>query len=208
MSDPPATLPVEFTSDAPADLADLNDDATVFDLHEAPAGSGTTETEILDCFKSNCRLAAQDCDELAQGLRGPIYPRLHERLKLCEGACRQMAHWREDGRWIPLGIYFASVQKRVGDWLRAREPSERFRVLAAVLRQGYAFAAELETAATGRLGAILPVVRAESVTAGRPVQVGGAPGGGLILPSGFVDQRKQTATPPKGQNAPSSAAVQ
>jgi hypothetical protein len=131
-----------------------------------------TEVEILDCLKTNLRLAAQNCDVLAVSQRkGLTYKRLREQLRLVEGACRQIAFWRGgDARWLKIGLYMAEAHKRAGGWLRGYKGPDGKRVLIAPghqhplfiklaenLRAAYVKATELETHKTGRIGPILPV---------------------------------------------------
>lgn len=147
-----------------------------------------TEPEILACLRENFRLAAEDCDRLFRGERGPVYRRFRDEMRLIEGACRQMCHWREDARWLRIGLDVAEAQKRVRKWIVRRAPIENFRKLALIL-QGYAFhAAKLEHERTSRLGPILPRPLEGPLRQGRPVQAM-LPGervssGGIILPQG------------------------
>jgi hypothetical protein len=67
-----------------------------------------TEPEIFDCLRTNFRLAANLCVELATKPRkGPNYNKLREALKLIEGAARQAAYWRSDARWLQIGLQMA-----------------------------------------------------------------------------------------------------
>lgn len=136
-----------------------------------------TERQVIEILRSNFRLAAEDCDALARGERGPIYVQLRERLRLVEGAARQIAQWRGDARWLQVGIKVAQAQERCGTFLRSKEPAWRFRGLAEILRAGEAMAHDLETKATGRRGPILPRAQPAPLRQGRPVSMHG-----LILP--------------------------
>ena len=130
-----------------------------------------TETEVIDCLKSNLRLAAQSCDKLAVSPRkGPTYRQLRDQLRLVEGACRQVAYFRGgDARWLRVGLFMAEVHKRAGDWLRGPKRPDGTRAklapghmhplflkLADNLRAAYGKAEELQTKATNRIGPILP----------------------------------------------------
>ena len=160
-----------------------------------------TEREIFDCLETNFRLAAEHCEDLAKLPRkGPTYKKLIEELKLIEGACRQASVWREDTRWLHLGLMMEEAHKRAGDWLRGvAQPSggrrmipegvrhPLFMKLAENLRAGLARAQETRHAATGRIGMILPeVMRAPHRDT---VPVGWTPsmnGSRLIIPAGVA----------------------
>jgi hypothetical protein len=130
-----------------------------------------TETEIFDCLSSNARKAAEHAENLGRLPRkGPTYRAYRDCLKLVEGACRQASAWREDTRWLKLGLQMAEAHKRAGDWLRGIKTSSGTRVklaeghlhplfmrMAQNLRALEAKAEELRTKATGRAGMILPV---------------------------------------------------
>lgn len=138
------------------------------------------EIQILGCLRENFRLAAEDCDRLARGERGPVYTRLRRELKLLEGACRQLAVYREDTRWLKSGLYMGACQHIAGRWLRERQPGWRFTKLAENLRAGLSSVEKLATAATGKLGIILPEVQAAPHRDTRPISLSG-----IILPPGF-----------------------
>lgn len=142
--------------------------------------SDLSEVQILGCLRENFRLAAEDCDRLARGERGPVYTRLRQELKLLEGACRQLTYYREDTRWLKVGMQMAQVQERSGRWLRERQPGWRFTKLAEILRGGQASAEKLATKATGKLGMILPIAKPAPHRDTRPVSMSG-----IILPPGF-----------------------
>jgi hypothetical protein len=116
-----------------------------------------TEREILSCLRENAKGAADDCILLAKlPAQGPTYKRMRERLKLVEGCCRQMAYWREDGRWLPLGLQVEECHQRTGTWLRMHYPRKLFLKLAENMRTIEKVAEGLETRATGVSGMILP----------------------------------------------------
>lgn len=144
--------------------------------------SDLTETEIVDCLKTNFRLAAEHCEDLASfPLAGPTYTKLRAELKLIEGAARQLAGWREDARWLKIGLDMGEAHKRAGNWLRGHHPRKLFLMLAANLRMGLAVAERLRTARTGIIGPILPTVLEGPHRDTRPVQV--ITPGGIILPA-------------------------
>jgi hypothetical protein len=153
-----------------------------------------TESEILSCLRENFRLAAQHCDALAVlPARGPTYTLLRAELKTVENCCRQVAWYREDTRWLRVGLMMAEAHKRAGGWLRTYPRTRTdnaahpmFTRLAVNLRAGIDRVVELETKATGIAGLILPnVPRAPTVTQGRMVQVRKS-AGGVIIPDGVA----------------------
>lgn len=155
-----------------------------------------TEREILSLLKATFRRAAEHCDKLAVlPARGPTYRRLCEDLQIAENCSRQVGWYRQDTRWFQIGLYMEEAHKRAGGWLRDKSMPRTvnsnlahplFMKLAENLRAGAASAERLETAATGRVGMILPEVRrGPDRTQGRPVQVRTTPGG-LILPPGVT----------------------
>src|SRR5580692_11390803 len=78
-----------------------------------------TEREIFDRLSCSFRVAAECSDALAVlPLKGPTYVRLRTELRLIEGCCRQASAWREDTRWLTIGLKMAEVHKRAGGWLR------------------------------------------------------------------------------------------
>ena len=124
--------------------------------------SDLTEVEILDCLKSNLKSATQKCKLLSHTpYRGVTYHELRKELKLIEGACRQMAYWREDTRWLQIGLLMEECHRRSGNWLRNFiKPSpvskQLFLKLAENLCSVYVACSNLETKATGERGLILP----------------------------------------------------
>lgn len=148
-----------------------------------------TEQEIVDCLITNFRLAAESCEALAKlPAKGPTYRRLREELKLCEGAARQLCYWREDARWLQIGLYMEECHKRAGGWLRGHHPSRLFTMLADNLRAGLARAQELKDAKTGKAGAILPKPvetgrNVSSIAVALPEGMQQRPSG-LIVPAG------------------------
>jgi hypothetical protein len=129
-----------------------------------------TEPEIFACLSENFVLAAQYCDDLSRLPRkGPSYKALRECLSLIEGAARQAAYWRQDTRWLQIGLYVEEAHKRAGGWLRGYKLPNGQRVtiregqlhplfvkLAENLRAGHRKAEQFRTKATGRIGTLLP----------------------------------------------------
>ena len=131
-----------------------------------------TEREIIDCMETNLGLAIQNCEDLARlPLKGPSYVKLRENLKLIEGCCRQASAWREDTRWLNVGLVMAEAHKRAGDWLRGNKTPEGVRIklapgemhplfmkLADNLRSLQLACHQLRHQRVGKLGMILPPV--------------------------------------------------
>ena len=129
-----------------------------------------TEREIFACLAENLRLAAQHCDDIATTPdHRPVYRLLANELKLVEGCCRQASAWREDTRWLNIGLTIADAHKKAGNWLRGFRteqgqkitlaPAHRkqlFQTLAANLRAIWKVAETFRTGRPPRLGMILP----------------------------------------------------
>lgn len=146
--------------------------------------SSLTESEILSVMKEHAARAASDCRNLAiLPVRGPTYTRMRESLRTLEDCCRQMAFWREDGRWIPLSLEFETAHQLSMNWLRSHAPRYLFEKLAEKLDLMVKGCVALETQATGRVGMILPKAGPAPHRDTRPVQVLSS---GLILPAGHA----------------------
>lgn len=130
-----------------------------------------TEREIFDRMATSFRKAAEHCDTLATSpVIGPAYAGLRDELDLIEGCCRQASSFREDCRWLPIGLRAAEAHTRAGTWLRGyRDPNTGmprrlsneqrktlFISLANALRMSHKAAVSLRDKATGRIGMILP----------------------------------------------------
>lgn len=133
--------------------------------------SDLTEAEIFDCLVDNFKKAAVHAEDLAKLPRkGPNYAKLREELKLVEGAARQAAYWRQDARWLQIGLYMEEAHQRAGNWLRGiKNPTTGewrkipegqlhpyFMKLAENLRAGLKLAEGYRDNRTGRVGMILP----------------------------------------------------
>jgi len=163
-----------------------------------------TEIEIISRLMDELRIAAQAADDIAvRPRRGRNYRDLCDSLGSAEGACRQLAHWRGDYRWLKIGIMLHEAHRRAGEWLRGvkvkgqtrgatrlqmpmSEKHPLFIKLAEALRAMHSQAKAMKDAATGIVGPVLP----EPVNLGRRV---GAPvavrlPSGLIVPSGVTLQ--------------------
>lgn len=158
-----------------------------------------TEADIFECLSENFRLAAEDCEKLARSPRkGPTYKALRDKLELLEGACRQASYWRQDTRWLQIGMFMAQCHERAGEWLRGIKVPGKPRIklapghlhpnfvkLAENLRAAQVKAEEFRTKATGKVGTILPEVqpaphRDTTPTGWRRSQ------GGIIVPESAV----------------------
>ncbi len=153
-----------------------------------------TEIEIFDRMQESLRAAEQACRDLATSpIKGPNYEILRKHLGLIEGCCRQASVWREDTRWLPIGMMMAEAHRRAGDWLRGIKlpdggrrslaPGEmhpNFVKLAENLKALLVSVARLKTARTGRRGMILPQPMVAPHRDFRPVQV--RTPGGVFLP--------------------------
>jgi hypothetical protein len=133
--------------------------------------SDLTEAEIFDCLVDNFKKAAVHAEDLAKlPKKGPTYARLREELKLVEGAARQAAYWRQDARWLQIGLYMEEAHQRAGNWLRGirnkstgmweklpeGQTHPYFMKLAENLRAGLKLAEGYRDNRTGRVGMILP----------------------------------------------------
>lgn len=142
-----------------------------------------TETEIKDMWRTSMLSAASDCALLAiLPAQGATYSRLRERLRLAEGACRQMCQWREDARWLYLAPRLDTLRQMAMQMINSRQPRALYHQLGQTLKQIVAFCDGLENRATGKMGMIIPdpepLIRTES----RPVQVIEPARPKLILP--------------------------
>lgn len=117
----------------------------------------TSELELFDRLGSSFKAAAEYCDQLASApKKGPIYYRLREELRLIEGACRQVGCYREDMRWMKVGLDAHKCHENAGDWLRSFAPAKYFTALAVTMRKLHAATEKLRHNRTGRTGMILP----------------------------------------------------
>lgn len=153
----------------------------------------TSETEIFDRLLTSLRAAAESCQYLAwDPRRGFRYEQFRKDVKLVEGCCRQICHWREDTRWLVLGRMMAFAHARCGHWLRnSPTPQMRkiaqpeFKRLSEKLTQMVSDVDRMRTMATGKRGAILPVDKPLDRESGRPVQV----------PAGFTERASGLIVP-------------
>jgi len=140
-----------------------------------------TEPEIMSRMRSALVDAIEASKRLAIRSRlGQPYEMLRSNLLIIEGCCRQMAAFRGDYRWLPIGIAMAECHARAGGWLRgytkngihivltAGHTNEAFVKLAAVLTTTLTGIDRLESQKTGALGPILPETPPEERREGRP----------------------------------------
>lgn len=158
-----------------------------------------TEIEIFDKMRDSLRLAEDAARELAvHPGAGEVYNKLRFNLNFVEGCCRQASAWRDDTRWLPMGLTMAKARSLAGDWLRGvpqkdgtrrpLAPGERhptFLGLAENLKAAGVAIEKLRTSRTGRRGPILPTML-PGPTRQRTVQV--KTPGGLFLPAGMALQ--------------------
>lgn len=151
--------------------------------------SALQEIEIFSCLSENFSLAAERCEQLAwHPRRGFVYNDMRNSLRLVEGACRQAALYRDDTRWLQYGMAMGWAHKKAGAWMRSSATKDARKVvhplfakLADTLRMLAHEAERLKTAATGRMGIILPDELPGPHRDTRPVQV--MRPSGLIVPA-------------------------
>lgn len=139
--------------------------------------SDLTENEILDRLKQSLRSAATNCKEIAKLALGKLpaggmnYSTLREDMKLAEGCCQQMTHYRENYKWNFLG---SKVTEMRGFTLRLLDGSGKnykyFLGIAEVFNALLAIAERLQHEATGTLGPVLPAPLPDPTERHRPVQ--------------------------------------
>lgn len=164
-----------------------------------------TEVEIFDCIATNLAIAADCCEQMAtRPMRGVQFIKFREACANVEGACRQASQWREDTRFLPMGLMMEKCHQFALRWitgfkaepgqprvaLSEREKHPKFVKMAENLR----FAAEsmkiLKDGKTGKIGMILPdTSRGPIRTQGRPTQVL-LPAGMRATPGGIIVPRE------------------
>jgi hypothetical protein len=133
--------------------------------------SDLSEADVFQTLVDNLKQAIQAADDLTTlDRRGPAYHNLREALRVIEGCCRQASAFREDTRWLPLGMLAHECHQKAGKWLRGdknlytgvrtpialREKNELFAMLAMNLRNFLKGVESLKDSKTGRVGMILP----------------------------------------------------
>lgn len=118
-----------------------------------------TETEVFDQMLTSLRGAIDDCEIIArQPVSGVYFDRMRSRLKLVEGCCRQAAAFREDTRWLPVGVMMEQAHQRARFWLHrpSVQSKKLFTILADKLRLLEKATTQIRDQKTGRRGIILP----------------------------------------------------
>lgn len=124
--------------------------------------SDLTEGEILSRHKAAlgeareaCQFLARNADPMLIAPRSHHYRTLRAALNALEGSSRQMAHWREDARWLKLGIHYAKAM-RIAQRLFANMNWLEFQRLGIMFENGSRHLDELAQRRTGHVGMILP----------------------------------------------------
>lgn len=156
--------------------------------------SRTSEIEIYDRLKESIGEAVEASNNLAvRSEHGRAYVDLRENLLLIEGCCRQLAAFRGDFRWLPIGMAMAECHKRAGGWLRGSIENDGsttqtnstvmnrlFVLLSKNLMDFRVLAEKLYTERTNIIGAVLPNSLEAERREGRPAFA--RPRSKLILP--------------------------
>lgn len=146
-----------------------------------------SEGELFSLMRSRLRTVIALCNDLANlPAQGPSYIRMRAELKEIEELCRQAAYYRDDARWLRIGMLMEEVHQQSRHWMRYRSPRFKFLWLSERCQALLTAIEELRTKATGRVGQMLPKPqRAPDRTEGRLVQVRAMPNqtaGGILLP--------------------------
>lgn len=124
--------------------------------------SDLTENEILACHvqalkdaKGACELLGKNAMQGYLAPRGHNYGNLQRALKALEGSARQMTHFREDTRWLKLGILYAKVM-RLAQAKFVGQQWDEFNKMMPIFDKGLRNMDALKNNRTGRMGMILP----------------------------------------------------
>lgn len=124
--------------------------------------SALTEQEIITKFQQSLKEGRDACAWLAKNAdpewlapRGRHYRLLKTALSELEGCARQMSAFRDDSRWLPLGILYGAKTSRLAQKYFVHLDWGKFADLAKVFDLGLIRLNELQMK-TGRTGAILP----------------------------------------------------
>ncbi len=98
---------------------------------------------------------ARNADPMLAAPRGHHYRNLRTAIRALEGSSRQMAHWREDARWLKLGIHYAKAAQ-VAQRLFMHMNWLAFQHFAVMFETGHRHMDDLANLRTLRRGAILP----------------------------------------------------
>lgn len=125
--------------------------------------SDLTQSEILDKHRQSLKEARDACLWLARNAdpdqiapRGAHYRNLKTAMSELEGTARQMSAFRDDTRWLPLGILYGAKTARLAQKFFVQMDWTMFGKLAEVFANGLVRMDELATKKTGRVGPILP----------------------------------------------------
>ena len=120
-----------------------------------------TERDILDRHRQAlgeahraCQRLGKNADPLYLAPRGHDYGNLKRALEMLEGSARQMAHFREDARWLRLGIVYAKAMRSAQSKFIGQRWAY-FNELTKLFALGHRRVEELQ-AKTGTQGPILP----------------------------------------------------
>lgn len=121
-----------------------------------------TETELFDRHAQSLGEAHRACQELGRNAdpnhlapRGREYAALKKALSDLEGSCRQLAYFRDDARWLKLGIFYAKITRQTQHKFVGQRWAF-FNSLMEVFQLGHRRLDELRTNKTGVRGPVLP----------------------------------------------------
>ncbi len=161
--------------------------------------SDLSEVEVIDRMISSLREAMDASRALAiESRKGANYNRLREHLGLIEGCCKQLAVFRDDARYLNIGLVIEECHKRAGSWLRGYKV-DGVRIMTAPGEMNQMFVRlyvnlegilkgvdDMLRAKTGTRGPIIPDI-VETRREGRPAfSLPKAKVSGLILPPKYA----------------------
>lgn len=121
-----------------------------------------SEQEVITKFQQSlcegrdaCLWLARNADPEWLAPRGRHYRLLKTALSELEGCARQLSAFRDDTRWLPLGILYGAKAARLAQTYFVQLKWVKFKDLAQVFDVGLARMEELQKK-TGRIGPILP----------------------------------------------------
>lgn len=124
--------------------------------------SDLSENEIVSRHiqaLGECRGACQELGRHADpdylALKGGHYRQLKQSLEALEGTCRQLSMFREDARWLALGMIYAKTL-RIAQRAYVEERWSKFTALIGMFHNGLVQMNDLKDRATGRIGSIIP----------------------------------------------------
>lgn len=122
----------------------------------------TTEQDIIDRHMQALGEAQRACQRLGRNAdpdflapRGHDYGNLKRALQALEGTARQMCHWRQDTRWLKLGILYAKAM-RLAQVKFVGQRWAAFNEMTKLFDRGLREMEELKTRRTGQIGPVLP----------------------------------------------------